>query len=174
MFISIYFLLLHITWVFGRNDASCSDDDASSITELISQIFRNSLGSTCACGILEFILPGQVFLPGATNYTVENTHYWDLREDLSPKCVFVPETAHDVAKGVLVLKSCKSQFAIRGGGHMPVSSPFGIIFYILTFRVGQRRSKHRRGRASRPQRVQEHHCSPGLASRGSWTRLTLG
>ena len=120
MFLLTLTFLLLVKWAFGRENLSCSDDEASSINELVSQKFKYSLGLTCACEILDFLLPGQVFLPGAINYTIENTHYWDLREDLSPKCVFVPETTHDVAKGVLILKSCQSQFAVRGGGHMPV------------------------------------------------------
>ena len=120
MFLLILTVLLLVKCAFGHEDLSCSDDEAYSINELISQKFKYSLGPTCACRILDFLLPGQVYLPGAINYTIENTHYWDLREDLSPKCVFVPETTHDVAKGVLILKSCQSQFAVRGGGHMPV------------------------------------------------------
>jgi hypothetical protein len=64
---------------------------------------------------------GKVFYPGSSSYVYEaKTHYYDLREDLAPKCVFVPQTANDVAKGVVVLNVCQSQFAVRGGGHMPV------------------------------------------------------
>jgi len=65
-------------------------------------------------------LQTKVIFPGSAAYQAEATNYYDLREDLSPKCIFVPANANDVAKGVVVLEVCKSEFAIRGAGHMPV------------------------------------------------------
>lgn len=104
--------------------AAIPDSDANLITALKSQNFSTTLGSTCACTILNTIFPGhaKVLFPNSTAYTTEATHYWDLRSDLSPSCVFVPASAGDVAKGVVILRTCQSQFAIRGGGHMPVSN----------------------------------------------------
>lgn len=81
----------------------------------------STIQSTCACTVLGALLSGSVFLPGTANYTAESTYYWDKREALAPKCVFVPASTKNLALGVLVLQTCQSPFAIRGGGHMPVS-----------------------------------------------------
>lgn len=114
-----------LSFSFARADASVSVSDADrlAITNLQVTNFGTKLGSTCACTILNGLFRGKVLFPGSAAYTAEATHYWDLRADLSPKCVFVPATASDVAKGVVALNVCQSQFAIRAGGHMPVGFP---------------------------------------------------
>jgi len=119
---------------FARANTSVSDADRIAITALQATNFGTNLGSTCACTILNSLFRGKVLFPGSAAYTAEATHYWDLRADLSPKCVFVPATARDVAKGVVALDVCKSQFAIRAGGHMPVGSPASLTL-VLIFNV---------------------------------------
>jgi hypothetical protein len=94
--------------------------DVASITSLKKGTFGTTMGSTCACNILSFLFRENVLHPGSAEYTTQATAYFDLREDLSPKCVFVPTSENDLAKGVVTLDICQSQFAIRGGGHMPV------------------------------------------------------
>lgn len=118
-------LLLPFLLGLASADSSCSVSDAIAIAKLQTAQFPNNLGlgSSCACTILEALFSTKVLFPGSSEYTAEATHFYDLREDLSPKCIFVPETVNDVAKGVVVLDVCQSQFAIRGGGHMPVSCP---------------------------------------------------
>ena len=112
-------------------DDSVTDAEISSINSVKSVSFGTTVGSTCACGMLNTLFRGKVHFPGSSNYTAEATHYWDLKESLSPKCVFVPANSHDVAKGVVTLNVCKSQFAVRGGGHMPVSVLYPLLDQIL-------------------------------------------
>lgn len=106
----------------ARADDSVTDSDISVITDFKQQNFGTTIGSSCACTILTGLFWGKVFFPGSSNYTYESkTHFYDLREDLAPKCVFVPKTANDIAKAVVVFEVCQSQFAVRGGGHHPVA-----------------------------------------------------
>ena len=99
-----------------------SEKIAQSIRELAAK-YGTTLGSTCACNVLKFHYKNQVLYPGSEEYTKEASHYWDARATLSPKCVFVPQNELEVAGGTLALNLCKSVFAIRSGGHMPVSYP---------------------------------------------------
>lgn len=108
---------------FAVADFSVSDAEISSINTVKTTNYGTTIGSTCACGVLGFFFQGKIHFAGSPTYTNETTYYWDLKEKLSPKCTFVPADAHDVAKGVVILNVCKSQFAVRGGGHMPVSVP---------------------------------------------------
>lgn len=101
-------------------EPALSDKVAESIRKLAAS-YGTSLGSTCACNVLKYHYKDAVLFPGSAEYTKEATHYWDLRADLSPKCVFTPATEVEVAGGTLALNLCKSVFAIRSGGHMPVS-----------------------------------------------------
>jgi hypothetical protein len=122
MLSSIFAFLSLAGWAVGQScTCSATSDEFVRIKDLVSTRFGNSTGSACACGVLDIVLPGKVIHPGTTDYTNETTHYYDKREDLAPKCVFVPGSAGDVALGVVALKLCKSPFAVRGGGHMPVS-----------------------------------------------------
>lgn len=80
-------------------------------------------GVSCACSKLSQSFPANVILPGSSNYTTQTVdNYWDIRADLTPACVFVPDTAAQVSHALKVVNVCGSQFAVRGGGHMNVSS----------------------------------------------------
>jgi hypothetical protein len=110
---------------------SVSDEDISDIQNLRAAHF-NSSGSTCGCDLLSHLFNAETSysLTLGGSYLNESTHYYDLREDLGPKCVFVPRSSHDVAIGVVALKACNSPFAVRGAGHMPVSkTPTSILLY---------------------------------------------
>jgi len=127
----------------ARADDSVSDADRSLITNFWATNLSTSIGSTCACTILSSLFQGKVLSPGSPAYTSEATHFWDLRENLSPKCIFVPATANDVAKGVVILDVCQSQFAVRGGGHMPVGSAvLANEVLLLTRFLGRRSCQH--------------------------------
>jgi hypothetical protein len=100
-----------------------NSDDASLINAHLLSHNDLELGPDCGCTVLRGIFsefPSKLLFPGKSNYTSEATHYYDLRSDLSPKCIFVPTCANDVAKAVVVLNACQATFAVRGGGHMPV------------------------------------------------------
>ncbi|GME52297.1 FAD binding domain containing protein [Neofusicoccum parvum] len=49
---------------------------------------------------------------------MEATNIWDRRNNLSPACIFLPQSADEVAESVALLHKHSAQFAIRGGGHM--------------------------------------------------------
>lgn len=93
---------------------------ADSIRKLAAS-YGTSLGSTCACNVLKFHYKDRVLFPGSAEYTKEANYHWDLRSDLSPKCIFIPASEIEVAGGTLAMNLCRSVFAIRSGGHMPVS-----------------------------------------------------
>lgn len=67
-------------------------------------------------------MPKSVIFPGSANYTTQTVDYiWDIRANLSPACVFVPNTAAEVSQALKVINGCQANFAVRGGGHMNVS-----------------------------------------------------
>ena len=51
---------------------------------------------------------------------------------LSPRCIFTPENAQDVAGALTVIVATKTVFAVRGAGHMPIpgaaSTNSGVLF----------------------------------------------
>ncbi|KAJ5753394.1 uncharacterized protein N7511_007547 [Penicillium nucicola] len=90
--------------------------DKSVTTSLGS--FNVTSGASCACQKLSRKFGG-IILPNGANYTAETVDpYWDVRANLAPACVFLPESAHQVADAVKIIESCDAQFAVRGGGHM--------------------------------------------------------
>jgi hypothetical protein len=116
-------LVFALSWVSIARaiKPSVSDQQRHSIVDFQTTNLTNTLGTACGCAALRYFASGAVILPNATEYLTQTTSYWDVREDLSPGCVFVPDSAHDVALGVTVARVCEAKFAIRGGGHMPVS-----------------------------------------------------
>ncbi|KAJ9143018.1 FAD-binding domain-containing protein [Pleurostoma richardsiae] len=75
-------------------------------------------GANCACTRLSAQYNASVLFETSANYTAETTAYWDVRSDLEPLCIFLPEDADQVAEAVRIFSSCGTQFAVRGGGHM--------------------------------------------------------
>jgi hypothetical protein len=99
---------------------SCSAAQISNINALRASI-KTSSGLECACQLLTDIFPTKVLTTNSSAYEAQATDYWDRRSDLAPGCIFVPDSPNEVAVGVVIFKVCQSQFAVRGGGHMPVS-----------------------------------------------------
>ncbi|KAH6990268.1 FAD binding domain protein [Ilyonectria destructans] len=77
-----------------------------------------STGASCACSKLSAEYGNSVLASNSANYTTEATAVWDIRSYLSPKCIFLPKDADQVADALSIFSSCGSQFAVRGGGHM--------------------------------------------------------
>ncbi|KAK2059102.1 FAD binding domain-containing protein [Colletotrichum caudatum] len=74
-----------------------------------------------ACGLLSSKHPGQTFFAGSDSYTYETqTQHWSVRAYDALACVFVPQDARQVSFAVTTLTLSLTQFAVRGGGHMPV------------------------------------------------------
>ncbi|KAJ1323683.1 prosolanapyrone-II oxidase [Microdochium nivale] len=72
------------------------------------------------CQSLQEAFPGMTFLPGHEVYDYEKTNFWSNHQILSPKCIFRPQSALDVAEAVVALKEDCTPFAVRGGGHMGI------------------------------------------------------
>lgn len=117
-----------------------SDHSSSDKSPLITDRLRHlkaekcgtTTGSLCGCKLLSLLSPANVHFPGSATYTSEQASYWSATARLAPRCIFTPSTAKEVSAGVQVATICKSEFAMRGGGHMPVvgasSSEGGILF----------------------------------------------
>ncbi|CAK7201150.1 hypothetical protein SEUCBS139899_003852 [Sporothrix eucalyptigena] len=75
-------------------------------------------GVAGACAALTAQFPDQVLTATSANYTFESTDYWDVRSDANPSCIFLPDTADQVATAVSLLVTNDAPFAVRGGGHM--------------------------------------------------------
>ncbi|KAL1862111.1 hypothetical protein Plec18170_000935 [Paecilomyces lecythidis] len=80
--------------------------------------FRLTTSVKSACLDLSETYPAQVLYPNSTDYTAEAKIYWDVRADLDPYCIFLPNSADDVADAVRKVVAVGAQFAVRGGGHM--------------------------------------------------------
>ncbi|KAK1638013.1 hypothetical protein BDP81DRAFT_392633 [Colletotrichum phormii] len=72
-----------------------------------------------ACAQLAETFPKLTF-QDSPEYSNKSILNWSQTCVLKPNCVFEPESAEDVARAVKVLRTTKTQFAVRSGGHMPV------------------------------------------------------
>ncbi|RPB19032.1 FAD-binding domain-containing protein [Terfezia boudieri ATCC MYA-4762] len=115
-----------------------SSDDlrGSGITQLTytkQAVFGATVSSWCGCTLLSMLAFREVYWPGSNTYQVESTtKYWSTTTWNLPQCVFVPQTAKSVGVGIWAARLCSTDFAIRGGGHMPVpgftGTKTGILF----------------------------------------------
>lgn len=89
------------------------------------------VGSQCACSQLGHIFGNLTIAKGAPGYAYESTNFWDKRCNLLPTCIFMPNSAEQVAKAVGIFNDCDAPFAVRGGGHMNVSTRRGFPWMFL-------------------------------------------
>lgn len=119
-------LSLSAVWLGLSGLAYASTDASTALTSSLSTssgVLEIPQGSTCACAKLSQAMPRSFIFPGSQNYTTQAVDsYWDIRADLSPACVIVPSTAGEVSEAVRIISTCQAKFAVRGGGHMNVSS----------------------------------------------------
>ncbi|KAB2570331.1 putative fad binding domain-containing protein [Lasiodiplodia theobromae] len=87
-------------------------------TALAASNNATSSGAQGACGELATLYPDLLLTRNSTNYTVEATHYWDMKANLKPLCIFQPTNADQVASSVTIFNKYQAHFAVRGGGHM--------------------------------------------------------
>ncbi|KAF8461980.1 hypothetical protein BDZ91DRAFT_784617 [Kalaharituber pfeilii] len=134
--------LLALTSPISADDSSqITTTEKSNITNAKSTIFGSSFSATCGCTLLSiysFFGESEVFYSGSSTYASETQgQFWSQTLWTTPKCVFVPRTAKDVAKGVFIATLCRSEFGVRGGGHMVVpgyaSTNDGILFGLSNF-----------------------------------------
>ncbi|KAL4733145.1 hypothetical protein BDV11DRAFT_210441 [Aspergillus similis] len=105
--------------------ASASNSTSFATNSIPSSFVNVTASERCACTQLTRSFGSSVIYPGQANYTFQTVDsYWDVWADFSPACVFVPESASDVASAVGIPAFCDSKFAIRGGGHINVLAPY--------------------------------------------------
>lgn len=124
--LSLLLLTTLASSISAQSTANSSQTITPSGNSTLSVLPSNSIsvGASCACALLTASFPTLVLTNTSSNYSTENVDFWDVRSaDFSPACMFLPEDAQMVADGVKILAGCGAQFAVRGGGHMNVSSP---------------------------------------------------
>lgn len=82
------------------------------------------------CAAIQSSLPGRISYANGSVYNASQTSFYTTEErDLTPSCVFRPESAADVSTFVKLVNlpsSGGTQFAIRSGGHMLFSAAANI------------------------------------------------
>ncbi|KAI3337024.1 FAD binding domain protein [Xylariaceae sp. AK1471] len=72
------------------------------------------------CGELKRLFGSKLSLPATREYSIVAPENWSETAQLSPGCLFEPDTAQDVANALRIPVQRGTEFAVRGGGHMPV------------------------------------------------------
>ncbi|CZR68522.1 uncharacterized protein PAC_18421 [Phialocephala subalpina] len=88
--------------------------------------FPYNLPPTAACSILKAIYPNNKLLPVDAGYVNETQLSWDTSACLDPACVFAPSTSAQMSVAISTLATLRTKFAMRGGGHMPISTAANI------------------------------------------------
>lgn len=96
----------------------------------------NVNSTNAACQELANKYPNQLYLPSSLQYANETASYYSREEVLQPYCVFAPASAQQVAQGLSVFRSTKTQFAVRGAGHMTVKGAASINQGVLLVMTG--------------------------------------
>jgi FAD/FMN-containing dehydrogenase len=101
---------------------------ASIISGLLAALAHGlPTNSTIQCTALSALLPNEVSYPVSVTYTSSISSYFWGQEKLAPACIFTPKSASDVSIAIATLSQIHnanagdSLFAIRSGGHSPVS-----------------------------------------------------
>ncbi|KAK7183117.1 hypothetical protein DPSP01_010902 [Paraphaeosphaeria sporulosa] len=78
------------------------------------------------CNTLKAQFANLTFLPEDQGYEKETKVSWDASSWTNPACVFVPRNADDLSYAVKAMVKTSTLFAMRGGGHMPISDAANI------------------------------------------------
>jgi hypothetical protein len=81
-----------------------------------------------ACSELQGEYPNLTLFPNTTDYDDEVINTWDKRANLIPGCIFRPTKGTQVTKALSIFHRNKAEFAVRGGGHLPVSYQINSLF----------------------------------------------
>ncbi|RAQ98719.1 FAD-binding domain-containing protein [Stemphylium lycopersici] len=97
--------------------------NVSALPELANFAEKSLLsGCSTACNSLKLIFgDDQVETQSESAYTAFVGNYWSAQQrQISPQCVFEPETALDVSTAILLSRLTQCPFAAKSGGHSPV------------------------------------------------------
>lgn len=76
------------------------------------------------CATIDANIPGRIGYPGSGLYnSSQSDYYTDQERDLSPNCIFRPQTTAEVSQFMKLINpnnnaATASKFAVRSGGHM--------------------------------------------------------
>ncbi|KAH8652031.1 hypothetical protein BX600DRAFT_386550 [Xylariales sp. PMI_506] len=79
-----------------------------------------------ACMNLSDEYDNLTWFPGSDRYDYENTYSWTTSAWLNPACVFTPQSSQQVSYAIKLFSKLQVQFAIRGGGGMPIDTAANI------------------------------------------------
>ncbi|KAE9578544.1 hypothetical protein CGMCC3_g5561 [Colletotrichum fructicola] len=75
-----------------------------------------------ACQNLKSAFANSTILADDEVYMEETQVPWSARSWLGPACIFAPTNANQLSSGLRCIVEQEVQFAMRGGGHMPISN----------------------------------------------------
>ncbi|KAF2127464.1 FAD-binding domain-containing protein, partial [Dothidotthia symphoricarpi CBS 119687] len=78
------------------------------------------------CELLKQKFANLTYLPNDDGYKKEVQAAWDASAWQGPACVFAPQNAQDLSFAVKAFVNSSTLFAMRGGGHMPISDAANI------------------------------------------------
>jgi FAD/FMN-containing dehydrogenase len=64
--------------------------------------------------------------------TPKTPDFYSTSAVLSPRCILTPKSSREIAEALTVVRATGTNFAVRGGGHMPIagaaSTKDGVLF----------------------------------------------
>lgn len=89
---------------------------------------RSANSTTLAtCAAIKSALPGRISYANDAAYNSSQTDYYITEErEMTPSCIFRPQSASDVSEFVKLAAAHNTLFAIRSGGHMLFSGAANI------------------------------------------------
>ncbi|KAK1633646.1 FAD binding domain-containing protein [Colletotrichum phormii] len=105
---AFYLLLTGLVTAAAASEISCAEK-APKVCQGLRRDFGNS-----------------TLFPKDEPYTEEVQVPWSARSWLRPACIFAPLNAQQLASGLERIVDHQVEFAIRGGGHMPISNASSI------------------------------------------------
>ncbi|KAJ4982879.1 FAD binding domain-containing protein [Stagonosporopsis vannaccii] len=114
MYLSAILYLLPVAFAARRDDKSPTEELASFADPSI------------VCNSLKQQYANLTYLPIDEGYVSEAQVQWDSSSWLGPACVFAPQNAQQLSHAVTTFAKTSTLFAMRGGGHMPISNAASI------------------------------------------------
>ncbi|TGJ75891.1 hypothetical protein E0Z10_g10942 [Xylaria hypoxylon] len=91
---------------------------------------RAATSAEC-CALVSQLSANMVFMPNTFTYATEQADFWSSTEQLSPSCVFFPDTPEKVAEAVSLFVQNDCKWSIKGGGHSAIPGAANIHHGIL-------------------------------------------
>lgn len=102
---------------YPSNSAYNADFDPLLHATTLGNATSNGIGTSAICAKIKSILPGRIFYANDPAYNASQTYFTAQEREMTPSCIFRPETAEDVSAFVKLAAFYGTKFAIRSGGH---------------------------------------------------------